>query len=163
MRFAQCAVTVLLASVLLSCSSQLDNSPDGMIPASKFDISDVEVVKVTSDYAQLTATVEAKSGAVVPQEGHFSIRGEKVLFRDDGNGLDQKAGDHTFTARMDRSTYAGIAPSEDAQSKVVSCEAAFVTPGEQCMDYGECPDESLLGGDTWFCVCVDFQDCEVGF
>lgn len=40
-----------------------------------------------------------------------------------------------------------------------TCTIKFAAVGEECGNWGECPEESLLGGETWFCACV--TKCEV--
>ena len=44
----------------------------------------------------------------------------------------------------------------------IGCSVSFTTPGEFDENCGEtCSDTSLLGGDTWFCVCL--YDCSFEF
>lgn len=56
----------------------------------------------------------------------------------------------------------GNKPIDMVQGPYADCSVSFTSPGEYDANCGEtCSDTSLLGGDTWFCVCV--TDCRIGW
>jgi len=84
----------------------------------------------------------------------------------DGVELSQKvSGDNiSYSAKISNSKIRkGYEKRKNAMSSdpevSIGCSISVTTPGEydeNCEE--ECSEESLLGGDTWFCVC--FYDCE---
>ncbi|MBN2731815.1 MAG: hypothetical protein JXR26_05210 [Balneolaceae bacterium] len=56
----------------------------------------------------------------------------------------------------------GEKPKNIMQGPYADCSVSFTEPGEYDENCGEtCSETSLLGGDTWFCVCV--TDCRIGW
>ena len=91
------------------------------------------------------------------------------LIYDNGQGLDQLAGDGIFTGRVPESCLpSDTSPRFSSENRAakepeISCKFDIVAPGEECGSYGECPEtvhRSWLWGlieydtDIVFCFCL---------
>lgn len=135
---------------------------------------------------ELSVLVEEKgsygTAEGLPDEIYVLQEGKRVGLTDKGQKSDEAAGDGVYTAVVESDDPSlGSAKryipgtqsqppeklshnynrelNEEPNLPEVSCTLDVVSPGHECEGHGECPEESILGGDTWFCVCV--SECEV--
>lgn len=84
-------------------------------------------------------------------------RKHRIALVDDGTAGDRSAHDRTYSAIVDVSWLPlGAGDGADKTSALkLECDVDIVRVGQECLNWGTCPSESLLGGPTWFCVCVE--------
>ena len=139
-------------------------------PALATEPSVCEVQSATSSAAQVT--VDLSSTEYAPDE--VIVLGEATsVLTDDGRGADARRGDGIYSTKAtdgdvfgelaveDDETCAPLASSSDSWFDwELECEIEFVPPGGTCSLTGEtCSAESMLGGETWFCICIG--DCTI--
>lgn len=84
------------------------------------------------------------------------VSGHQLL--DDGLGYDRVKGDNIYSS-VEAIVYDdGTSNGRVSQTETeIGCDFDVVGVGSTCGDGNVCPEESMSGGSTWFCVC--FYNC----
>lgn len=123
------------------------------------------VSESSKDFAGLQLNVELGNKSFRPS---FVYLNGTMLF-DNGSGLDKIANDGIYSVmELYRSQAKGLekgtlfefdpetAVVKTTSAKTQACTIGLYGDGEMT-PCGRCPAESITGGDTWFCICI--QDC----
>ncbi len=162
---AQVLLAALLAGMLASCGVESDQAfvfPDDEAITS-FEVTPYAAGKSPDETLYLVEIGLSVASGVVPPPAIQLLtrdaRGEshRHIVEDSGRRGDRTAGDRIWSAILPADQLPldeNGAPGKTAGWKF-SCDVKIVGPGQECLSWGECPDKTALGGDTWFCFCFD--------
>jgi hypothetical protein len=157
--FVSATVSIFLAA----CSAVTEDAVESF---SEKHIQSVQVTPRQAKGADLEYLLEIQLqpdlGDIEVPDG-FSILGQpeeggNVTIFDDGQGDDVSGNDGIYTGVISQACL----PPDTSSGKITKwkCKLGFAKPGESCGNWGACPETSILGGKTIFCVCI--LECEFG-
>ncbi|MGK7395722.1 MAG: hypothetical protein ACNS62_14175 [Candidatus Cyclobacteriaceae bacterium M3_2C_046] len=91
-----------------------------------------------------------------PDEGYWNQNQEYLGFKDNGLIYDQTANDGIFTSLelvQVFDEYNNLIEEPDKIEIEIKCSFTIINPGTTCQGT-ICPNRSILGGRTWFCICT---------
>ena len=164
-------MAVLLAGILAACTVEPEKAP--AIPdettVTSFEVTPLAAGKSPDEALYLVEIGLSTVPGVLPPPAIQLLTRDRVgkdyrhRVLDTGTNGDKKAGDRIWSAIIpgDQIPFdEDGAPGKTAGWKF-SCDIKLVGPGQECESWGTCPEESLLGGPTWFCYC--FEKCTIKY